>query len=173
MDTLAIKINGKEYSAVPDKTDKNAVVINGTVYRVEQLKTYSGNVFSFSVNQRLLQISIDMRQEGSSYIIADGFVHELEIKDENRKLLEKFIQQNASSAEATAAKIKAPMPGLVIKILVEEGSHVKKGEKILIIEAMKMENTIASPIDGVIKYIHVHETDAVEKNTLLAEISKD
>ena len=63
--------------------------------------------------------------------------------------------------------LKAPMPGLVLSIDVEVGKEVKKGDALLILEAMKMENVIKSPTDGVIKSIAVKTSQAVEKNQLL------
>ncbi len=64
-------------------------------------------------------------------------------------------------------KLKAPMPGLIHSLKVEEGTEVKKGDPLLILEAMKMENVIKSPGDGVIKSIHVQAKESVEKNELL------
>lgn len=65
--------------------------------------------------------------------------------------------------------IKAPMPGLILEINVKVGQEVKEDDALLILEAMKMENIITSPRDGVIKSISVNKTDAVEKNQLLIE----
>jgi biotin carboxyl carrier protein len=59
------------------------------------------------------------------------------------------------------------MPGLVLNVLVAEGDEVKKGESLLVLEAMKMENMIKSPTDGVIKKVSIKQGDKVEKNTLL------
>ncbi|RMG25991.1 MAG: acetyl-CoA carboxylase biotin carboxyl carrier protein subunit [Bacteroidetes bacterium] len=63
--------------------------------------------------------------------------------------------------------LRAPMPGLIHSIQVKEGEHVKKGAPLLILEAMKMENVIKSPGEGVVARIHVKEKDSVEKNELL------
>ena len=59
------------------------------------------------------------------------------------------------------------MPGLVVDILKKSGDEVSEGENLLILEAMKMENVIKSPINGVIKSIGVKAKDTVEKNQLL------
>lgn len=66
--------------------------------------------------------------------------------------------------------VKSPMPGLVSKIKVKEGDNVKKGEGLLIIEAMKMENEIKSPIDGIIELIKIKPGSAIEKNAPLISI---
>lgn len=71
------------------------------------------------------------------------------------------------SAGAAVKDIKAPMPGLVLKLLVKEGDAVKKNDPVLILEAMKMENVIKSPGEGTVKKIHAQEKTAVEKGQLL------
>ncbi|WP_405572080.1 acetyl-CoA carboxylase biotin carboxyl carrier protein subunit [Winogradskyella sp. Asnod2-B02-A] len=65
--------------------------------------------------------------------------------------------------------IKAPMPGLILEITVKVGDEVKEDDTLLILEAMKMENVIHSPRDGVIKSIQVNERETVDKNSLLIE----
>ncbi|MFZ1379533.1 MAG: acetyl-CoA carboxylase biotin carboxyl carrier protein subunit [Saprospiraceae bacterium] len=65
--------------------------------------------------------------------------------------------------------INAPMPGLVLKVLVEKGQSVTKGEALLVLEAMKMENVIKSPHDGVIEDIFVVNKDKVDKGQLLVK----
>jgi biotin carboxyl carrier protein len=65
--------------------------------------------------------------------------------------------------------IKAPMPGLILDITIKVGQEVKEDDALLILEAMKMENVLTSPRDGVIKSISVTKGDAVEKNQLLIE----
>lgn len=65
--------------------------------------------------------------------------------------------------------IKAPMPGLILEINVAIGQEVKEDDTLLILEAMKMENVLTSPRDGIIKSISVEKGDAVDKNQLLIE----
>ena len=66
--------------------------------------------------------------------------------------------------------IKAPMPGLILNVNVKEGQEVKKGETLIILEAMKMENAIESPNNGVIKSIYVKNGKTVEKGELMIEL---
>ncbi len=65
--------------------------------------------------------------------------------------------------------IKAPMPGLILDIHVKEGQEVKEDEGLLILEAMKMENVIMSPRDGVIKSVNIAKGEAIDKGHLLIE----
>ncbi len=100
-------------------------------------------------------------------ISVNGSEIELQAKDHMDKLLvslglDKLMHKKVS-------EIKAPMPGLVLKVVVSPGSSVQKGETLLVLEAMKMENSIKSPIDGVVKSIKVEAKQAVEKNQILVE----
>lgn len=78
--------------------------------------------------------------------------------------------QRASGTAATAVIVKAPMPGMITKILRTEGMTVKQGEGILVIEAMKMENEIKAPKNGILKRITVSERQTAEKNDHLFTI---
>jgi biotin carboxyl carrier protein len=84
-------------------------------------------------------------------------------------LTAKFI--NRKNWEAPNPKmIKAYIPGNILKIFVKEGQKVKQGTKLILLEAMKMKNLVESPVNGVIKSIHVKEGIMVPKNELLIEI---
>lgn len=66
--------------------------------------------------------------------------------------------------------IKAPMPGMVLQVMVENGQEIKKGDSIVVLEAMKMENILKSPVDGIIRKIHVSMGDKVEKNQVMVNL---
>lgn len=70
-----------------------------------------------------------------------------------------------------ANSIKAPMPGIILSVNVEENQAVKEGETLLILEAMKMENAITAPKDGIIKSIFAKSGETVEKGELLIEMA--
>ena len=69
-----------------------------------------------------------------------------------------------------ANSIKAPMPGIILSVNVEENQEVKEGETLLILEAMKMENAIIAPKDGVIKSIFIKSGKTVDKGELMIEM---
>ena len=82
---------------------------------------------------------------------------------------------HGSSAKATPStgfngEIKAPMPGIIVSINVQEGANVSVGDNILVIEAMKMENNITAPKAGVIKKIHTKVGSEVQNGQLLVSI---
>lgn len=92
---------------------------------------------------------------------------EIHIKDKFDLLLEKLGMNNVH--QQAAKDIKAPMPGLIFDIKVKVGDEVKKGDQVLILEAMKMENILKSPGDGIVKVIKIKKGDSVEKNQVLIQ----
>jgi biotin carboxyl carrier protein len=91
----------------------------------------------------------------------------LQVKDRFDLLLEQ-MGMNTTGA-GSLKEIKAPMPGLILDLKVAPGDQVKKGDVLLILEAMKMENSIKSPGDGVVKEVKVSLKQSVEKNQILIQ----
>ncbi|TDQ14706.1 biotin carboxyl carrier protein [Algoriphagus boseongensis] len=111
-------------------------------------------------------VSID-RESKTIRIRLGHQVATLELKDRFDLLLEKM---GMSAAGAGVVKdIKAPMPGLILDLKVKAGDQVKKGDIVLILEAMKMENIIKAPGDGVVKEVKVSLKQSVEKNQVLIQ----
>jgi biotin carboxyl carrier protein len=98
-------------------------------------------------------------------IVVNHTPYQLEIKDDKDILLEKMGLDNQKGKKVE--NLKAPMPGLVLSILVKEGDSIEKGEPVLILEAMKMENVLKATSNGIVKEIKVEEKTAVEKNQVL------
>jgi len=76
----------------------------------------------------------------------------------------------AAAAPAGGTTVESPMPGNIWKVLVKEGQEVKEGETLIILEAMKMENDIPAPCDGVVASLHVAEGAAVNGGDILVSI---
>jgi len=102
-------------------------------------------------------------------IAIDGETFLIEIKDELDQVLDNMGFGLKPGKVLT--NIKAPMPGLVLEIAVSDGQAVNAGDKILILEAMKMENSIAIPVNAVIKKILVAKGQAVDRGQVLVELS--
>ena len=118
-------------------------------------------------------VSISKPQPNGNRIVyfeLNGQPREVMIKDRNIK--------TATAARRKADKddihqIGATMPGTVVKVLVSEGEKVKKGDHLLITEAMKMETTVQAPFDGTVKAIYVESGDTIEKDDLLIELENN
>ena len=103
------------------------------------------------------------------YMRINGNPYQVTIADKYDQLVRQMGLLEKSSQKLN--NIKAPMPGLIVDILVEVGQEVTKGTPIVILSAMKMENMIAAKGDGVVKQITVKKDEAVEKGQLLIEIA--
>ncbi len=103
------------------------------------------------------------------YVIeVNGNPYMITIKDELDALIESLgLSSKASHKEN---EVKAPMPGLIIDVLIEEGQQVKEGDNLLVLEAMKMESTFTSPKEGIVQHISVKKGDTVEKGQILVKI---
>lgn len=105
------------------------------------------------------------REEKQVLLNIGGKRAEVSLTTEMDQLLAKMGLSGMAAKKAS--DIKAPMPGLIRGISVEVGAAVKKGDAVIILEAMKMENVIKSPNDGVVKKIAVKIGESVDKNQLL------
>ncbi|HLG39506.1 MAG TPA: biotin/lipoyl-containing protein [Chitinophagaceae bacterium] len=118
-----------------------------------------------SVNAKLLE-SDNTGKKVSMEV--DGEIFCITIKDELDQMLDNMGYSNVSAKHVK--EIKAPMPGLVVEVSVKEGQEVKEGERILILEAMKMENSLMIHADATIKKINVSSGQAVDKGQVLVEL---
>lgn len=116
-------------------------------------KSYNAELVNADYQQKVLTLKIEDQ------------VFEIRIKDKMDQLLEK-MGISAQSA-AVIADVKAPMPGLILDILVEVGQIIAKGDQLMILEAMKMENVLKAQGEGTITSIEVSNGDSVEKNQVL------
>lgn len=155
-------------------------VINGKEIKVEDYKL-SGEILSFSLSGTAYSYSLSSRdgmsmvlnkngqrfhaavgsanRDGESMVIANG--REGVIAEAGRKM---------KKAGAAAGGLISPMPGKIFKILKDVGSEVKKGEVILILEAMKMEHSIRSDKEGKVKSINYQVGQLVQGGVTLAEV---
>lgn len=107
------------------------------------------------------------RQTKDVKLKINGEIYEVKLKDEFDALLANLGIDMTTEKKET--DLKAPMPGLVIDVMVKPGDEISTKQPLLILEAMKMENVLKSPIDGVVKTIKVEKTNTVEKNEVLIE----
>lgn len=158
-DSYKILVNGFTFHFT--KTDLEAldlVAISPTEYNA--IDTNHQSVNARLVNANLLTKTFTIETSGETFEIA--------IKDALDQQLEQMGFGITGSKQVK--EIKAPMPGLVLEVSVAEGAAVKEGDRILILEAMKMENSILIHADATIKKINVKAGQAVEKGQVLVEL---
>ena len=105
------------------------------------------------------------RTNGSYRILIDGIEYEVVVRDPKAEQVAKVAEGGAGAS--SAALVRAPIPGLISKVLLAAGEPVRKDQTVLCLDAMKLENEIASPRDGVLKLIEVTPGQPVETGQTL------
>jgi pyruvate carboxylase subunit B len=123
---------------------------------------------SLIVDGKSVPVSVESAGEGTMRVTINGQRTEVQVKDERDLLVDEF---GLAEDEAAGGVVRAPMPGLVLDILVEEGDEVEAEQGLLVLEAMKMENELKAPSGGIVSAIHVADGEAVDKEDLLIEIA--
>jgi pyruvate carboxylase subunit B len=98
----------------------------------------------------------------------DGFRYEVEALDERSRAIRELSV--AAGGAAGPAPLRAPMPGLIVRVNVQPGDAVRAGQGLVVMEAMKMENELRAPAAGVVKSVAVAAGTAVEKGAVLVEL---
>ncbi len=133
--------------------------------RVDAYKT-ARTVYSILIGARQYEGSVDELDDGTLNVHVGTSAFDFTAIDERRKLLAASGPGVASGRQTLTAQ----MPGKIVKLLVRVGDSVREDQSLMVIEAMKMENEIRSPIDGVVAEIGAREDEAVETGALLAVI---
>lgn len=141
------KLNGKDFNW------DISLEKEGRFHVLKDNKSYSIEVIHMDVPEKKLSLKVN------------GNTYQFELKDKYDELLKNLGMDKLSAN--TIRELKAPMPGLVLDVLVKAGDAVKKGDAVLVLEAMKMENNIKAAGDAVIKKVAVQKGNAVEKNQVL------
>lgn len=158
-------VNGKEYEIIIDY--EHEVIVNGERYEVDFQYLNGGGVLSLLLNNRSLEAVISEQDEQWD-VLTKGELYKVKVQDERSYRLAQA--RGTGPAVTGEALLKSPMPGVVVSIPVQEGDLVKKGDAVVILESMKMENELRSPRDGVILRIAVQAGSGVEKDQLLLAI---
>ena len=157
-ETLQVKSNDFLFSlSVKEAEEANLVNRNDNDYHIiKDNRSVHARVTETDASGKKITVEVE------------GETFEVEIKDELDQVLQKM--GFGSVSQKHIKKIKAPMPGLVLEISVKEGQEVLEGEKLLILEAMKMENSIVIHANATIKKINIKKGQAVEKGQVLIEL---
>jgi biotin carboxyl carrier protein len=151
-------ISTKKSSLVIDDIELNwniSKISNTHFHVLVNNRSYNAEVVGIDSNAKTFSFKIN----GRRYVVR--------LKDKFDVLLETMGLNNNAAGKVN--KVKAPMPGLIIELRVKDGDAVKKGDPLVVLEAMKMENIIKAVGDGTVKSVRVKKGDSVEKNQILIE----
>ena len=139
--------------------------------------------FSFTINGNNYQVDVLGFEENIAHIEVNGTEYNVEVKKDLKipktptliraeppKPTSKESKIPRTIIQTTNIAIKAPLPGTIIQVLIKPGDTVVMGQKLLTMEAMKMENNVMAEKDGVVKTVNVKPGDTVAQNDILVEI---
>ncbi len=176
-------VDDNNYRIEPgETTHQREVSINGTPHTIDWQQVLhlagdakgpiSGGRFSLIIAGRSYEVFVRRvikPEEGDSQnfeVLFDGRHYDVQVEDEREKALANSVGGHVSGE----AKLRAPMPGLVIGVPHEVGTSVTKGQTVIVLEAMKMENDLAAPHSGVIKEIRFTKGQTVNQGDILVVI---
>jgi len=158
-------IDNKEFEI--EIVDERHIRIGERLLEVN-FKSVSGQpVFSLILDGKSYESFVYQGEEDWEVLIR-GRQYQVKIEDEREKRLK--AAAGGGVIEGGEFHLKAPMPGLVVSILIEEGQEVKKGQVMLILESMKMQNELKAPRDGVMGRVRVKAGESVEQRQTLLSV---
>tara|TARA_Y100001934_G_scaffold280987_1_gene389247 strand:- start:1583 stop:2101 length:519 start_codon:yes stop_codon:yes gene_type:complete len=162
-----VKVNDQDYKVevVPNSGE---IHMNGMPLELD-LKGDARKGFHLLKDQKSYQIQIlEADYDSKEFLIeVNGEAYPVKGADRFDLLLKDLGMEHL--ANAAVNDLKAPMPGLVLEIKVQPGDSIKKGQALLVLEAMKMENVLKAESDAVVKEVRCETGQAVEKNQILIE----
>ena len=157
---MSFKINIGEASYTLTESDVQNLDLTSTgnseFHVLRNNQSYKVKVIHSNFNDKTMTLEVN------------GNKYDLQIEDEYDQLVKKMGLSSGGSQKIK--NIKAPMPGLILDILVEPGQTVEKGSQLLILEAMKMENVLKAEGEGIVKSIEVDKGEAVDKGQVIIEM---
>ena len=159
-------VNDKQFEIEID-SDGN-ITVDGEE-RLVDFRAMEGNaVFSLIIDNKSYEAVVEER-DGQYHVLIRGDQYEVLVQDE-RALRLAEARGGLTGASSGEVVIRSPMPGGIVAVPVEEGQEVSKGQTVVVLESMKMENELKAPRDGTIAHVHVAPGDSVEQNKALITI---
>jgi biotin carboxyl carrier protein len=159
-----LTVNEKHRFNIEQKDEKTFIDSKEFVFDLKQIKDNIFHILHENKSYTAELVSIN-QQEKKAKVKINGNEYDVSLQDKYAELLE-TMGMNHSTKNSIPA-LKAPMPGMVLDILIKVGDQVNKGDSLLILEAMKMENIIKSSTTEIIKSIEIEKGSTVEKVQLL------
>ena len=136
-------------------------------YELTQLDEYS---YLLKLDNKVCQLTVEKINGDLFRVLINGHQYEITVRTALQEKAYKLLEKAAIS-HSHHTDVKAPMPGLIIKLKKQAGENVEQGESVVILEAMKIENDLKAPSSGIIQKVFVTEGSAVEKGVLLFSIA--
>lgn len=155
-------ISGKGYEI--EINESGQVLVDGERLHTNFQAVAEQAVYSLILGNRSFEAHISPGREGLDVLLR-GHLYEVSVEDERQRLLRK-----AAGGDVTQSgdyQLKAPMPGLVVDVPVQEGEAVSKGQIMVVLESMKMQNELKAPRDGTIGRVRVKAGDSVKLGAML------
>lgn len=166
---MQAKVNDKKYDIELVEKDGNKVIvkINGELIEVDAVLTENG--FCSILHKDRSYNAECVNPEDGKYIITTNFRRfEIELGNPRKRYMRTDAQENAAQDS-----IKAPMPGKIVKVLVESGQQVRSGDALIVIEAMKMQSTYTASQDSIVDKVYVEAGDSVLADKILITFRHD
>ena len=159
-------VGEREYSI--EIVNRNLIIMDGVPYEVDFSSISGQPVYSLLVDGKSYE-GYMYPDEDDWEVLLQGSMYAVNVEDERERRLRQALGEGPTIAGEY--HLKAPMPGLVVSVLVSDKQQVSSGDVLVILESMKMQNELKSPRDGVVSRLRVKQGDSVErKQTLLSVI---
>ncbi|MEQ8905806.1 biotin/lipoyl-containing protein [Ekhidna sp.] len=159
-----IEVQIDDIEKISVESDKEGILLNKKRFNGEVVKINENSYKVFKSN-KIFRVDVVDRDGKKMKLKVNGQLLDVSVTDHIDQILD---QLGMNMVASTAVKdIKAPMPGSIIDVIVTEGDEVSEGDKLLVLEAMKMENVIKSPGEGKVSKVHISAKENVEKNQVL------
>lgn len=159
---------GRTYEVEIVNEHEGLVKVDGQEYHVDLRQIRGMPLYSLLLNHRSFELHVQQTDRSGFRVTVAGEGYEAQVVDERTHRLSQT--RGGLSGAAGDSFVKAPIPGLVVKVTVTEGDRVQAGESLVILEAMKMENELRAPRNGVVASIHVHPGDSVNQGETLVTL---
>ncbi len=160
-------VKDREYTIEIDPD--RGILIDDEPQEIDFQRLDSGGVTSLLMNHRSVSAVVEERSDHWEVLI-EGELYAVQVQDERAYRLER-MRSTGLTVDGEAV-VTSPMPGIIVAVPVAVGDEVRRGDKVVILESMKMENELRAPCDGIVTHIHIIAGTSVEKDQLLVGISQ-
>jgi biotin carboxyl carrier protein len=143
---------------------EDEIVVDGQTLAVDFRSVFGQPVYSLILNGHSYEAYVQ-RSEAAWEVLLHGQLRLVTVEDERQRRLRE--SSGGPAPKSGEYHLRAPMPGLIVAVPIDEGQPVAKGQDLIILESMKMQNELKAPRDGVVTRIRVRAGDSVEHNQVL------